>query len=194
MPLIYEIVPQYTTTEECNKVVESLALDKIEATVEKNQKLQLNAKANPVDHNQTIQWTSSDENIATVDNSGLVTAIGEGTATITVSVVENPEIKATCNITVTNAKEIVVGKAKNLKATADKTTASLTWDAPKTTEGLVEYIIYKDGKILETIAADKTNYTAKDLRANTNYGFKVVAKYSNGEVSKPVSVNIRTKK
>lgn len=194
MPLIYEIVPQYTTTEEGNKVVESLALDKIEATVEKNQKLQLNANANPVDHNQTIQWTSSDENIATVDNSGLVTAIGEGTATITVSVVENPEIKATCNITVTNAKEIVVGKAKNLKATADKTTASLTWDAPKTTEGLVEYIIYKDGKILETIAADKTNYTAKDLRANTNYGFKVVAKYSNGEVSKPVSVNIRTKK
>jgi len=194
LPIIYEIMPQYTTTEEGNKVVESLELDKTEATIEKNQNLQLNATASPTEHNQTIQWTSSDENIATVDNAGLVTAKGEGTAIITVSVVENPEIKAQCTITVTEAKEIVAGKVKNLKGVAEKTTVNLTWDAPKTAEGLVEYIIYKDGKVLDTIAADKTNYTAENLKSNTIYGFKVVAKYSNDETSKPVSVNVRTKK
>lgn len=93
-----------------------------------------------------------------------------------------------------NLPEIVVGKVKNLKAVSEKTNVNLTWDSPKEAEGLVEYVIYKDGKVLDTIAADKTKYTAENLKSNTIYGFKVVAKYSNGEISKPTSVNIRTKK
>lgn len=91
-------------------------------------------------------------------------------------------------------KEIVVGKVQNLNAEATKNTAKLTWEAPKTSDGLVGYIIYKDGKEVATVDAKTTEYTAEKLRSNTNYGFKVSAKYSNGEVSKPVSENIRTKK
>ncbi len=36
-----------------------------------------------VDTNSTLTWASSDENVATVDNNGVVTGIGGGTATIT---------------------------------------------------------------------------------------------------------------
>lgn len=44
------------------------------------------------------EWTSSDENVATVEN-GEVIAVGAGTATITVS---SGEVNATCTVTVTS--------------------------------------------------------------------------------------------
>lgn len=91
-------------------------------------------------------------------------------------------------------EEIIVEKPSNFKGNTTNEIASLTWEMPKSTVGLVEYIIYKDGKELETIEASKTSYTVKNLKANTIYGFKITAKYSNGEESKPVSVNLRTKK
>lgn len=91
-------------------------------------------------------------------------------------------------------KEIVISKAQNLNAEASKNTVELSWESPKLAGGLVGYTIYKDGKEVATVDANTTAYTAENLKSNTIYGFKVVAKYSNGEVSKPVSENIRTKK
>ena len=44
-----------------------------------------------------VVWTSSDKDVATVDKTGKVTAVGEGTATITASVGNN---QATCAVTV----------------------------------------------------------------------------------------------
>lgn len=93
-----------------------------------------------------------------------------------------------------NVEEIVVQKPKDLKGIASNKTVDLSWSSPESKVGLVSYIIYKDGKVLDTIDADKTSYTAENLRVNTNYGFKVVTKYSNGEISKPISINVRTKK
>ena len=51
-------------------------------------------------NNQDIEWTSSDTNIATVSNKGEVTGVSAGTATITATSVDNPDIKATCEVTV----------------------------------------------------------------------------------------------
>ena len=50
--------------------------------------------------NKNVTWTSSDTSVATVSESGLVTAIGEGTATITVTT-EDGSFTATCTVTVT---------------------------------------------------------------------------------------------
>ncbi|MDE7125802.1 MAG: Ig-like domain-containing protein [Muribaculaceae bacterium] len=38
----------------------------------------------PADHNETLEWSSSDETVATVDNNGVVTGISKGTATVSV--------------------------------------------------------------------------------------------------------------
>lgn len=91
-------------------------------------------------------------------------------------------------------EEIIVEKPSQLKGNTTQNTVALTWEAPKSTVGLVEYIIYKDGKELTTVDANTLSYTVEKLRTNTNYGFKVACKYSNGEKSKPVSINLRTKK
>lgn len=59
------------------------------------------AEVNPSNaDNKTVTWTSSDEEVATVNNNGLITAVGKGTATITVKSLENENIKATCTVTV----------------------------------------------------------------------------------------------
>ena len=47
-----------------------------------------------------LTWTSSDEAVATVDEDGLVTAVGPGAAEITVSVADG-NISSTCLVTVT---------------------------------------------------------------------------------------------
>lgn len=49
----------------------------------------------------TVGWKSSDPNIATVSESGLVTAVAPGTATITVTTVDGGKT-ATCTVTVNN--------------------------------------------------------------------------------------------
>lgn len=105
--------------------------------------------------------------------------------------IEKPEEKEASQ----GSKEAGVGveKPRNIQGETESTSATISWEAPKNTENLVEYVIYKDGKTLETIDASNASYKVEDLKANTIYGFKVASKYSNGEISKPISINIRTK-
>lgn len=64
---------------------------------------QLTATVEPENaDDKTVTWTSSDETKATVDSNGLVTAVAEGSATITAETVNG--IEATCAVTVNAAK------------------------------------------------------------------------------------------
>lgn len=47
-----------------------------------------------------IQWTSSNPSVASVDNSGNIVAVSEGTAVITAASVANPAVKAVSTVTV----------------------------------------------------------------------------------------------
>ena len=53
--------------------------------------------------NKSVTWTSSDSRVATVSN-GLVTAVGTGTATITVKTVDGNK-QATCTINVSEIQK-----------------------------------------------------------------------------------------
>lgn len=50
-------------------------------------------------------FSSSDENVLTVSENGLVSAVSEGEAEITVSLIQNPSIQARVSISVSNAAE-----------------------------------------------------------------------------------------
>ena len=52
-----------------------------------------------------LAWGSSDTSIATVDQSGLVTGVGNGTATIAVRSLQNPGVQATMEVTVLGARD-----------------------------------------------------------------------------------------
>ena len=47
-----------------------------------------------------VTWKSSDENVVTVSETGLMTAVNSGTATVTLQSVANPEIKAIVDVRV----------------------------------------------------------------------------------------------
>ena len=47
-----------------------------------------------------VQWNSSDETVALVDQHGMITAVDVGNAVITVCDWERPEVKASCTVTV----------------------------------------------------------------------------------------------
>ena len=90
---------------------------------------------------------------------------------------------------------IVSSKVENLEASEiTKDSVKLVWNSGKSVVGLVEYVIYKDGKEIATVPANINEFTISDLKVNTIYGFKVTAKYSNESESKPKSINVRTKK
>lgn len=64
--------------------VTSIKLDKSTATLEVEDTLALVATVNPTNAtNKTITWTSSNEDFATVDENGVVTAVATGSTTIT---------------------------------------------------------------------------------------------------------------
>ncbi len=54
----------------------------------------------PMDATSRLVWSSSNTSVATVSEEGVVTAVGGGTATITVAVEENTSLKATCEVKV----------------------------------------------------------------------------------------------
>lgn len=62
----------------------------------------------PTTHTETnITYTSSDEEVVTVDNQGNVLAIAEGLATITVEATNG--VKATCEVTIREVGDLLLG-------------------------------------------------------------------------------------
>ena len=76
-----------------------ISLDKDQITVSVGDVgVQLNASLTPADSKDLISWSSDDDTVATVSSSGLVTAVGAGSCTITASVAGG--YKAECKVTV----------------------------------------------------------------------------------------------
>ncbi len=82
----------------------TVRLNKYEKTLYAGDTFQLSARVKPNAFDQAVTWTSSDETVATVDENGLVTALAEGTVTITATSVavngEGATASASCELTV----------------------------------------------------------------------------------------------
>lgn len=72
----------------------------------------------------SVTWSSSDEDVATVDASGLVTAKSVGTATITAAASADPDVTATCTVTVTVVDVTITGALQD----ADRSSKLFTWN------------------------------------------------------------------
>ena len=80
--------------------VASVTLDKAEATIKVGETIKLTATIAPANaSNKKVNWSSSDDSVATVDATGKVTAIKAGEAIITAST-QDGDKTATCKITV----------------------------------------------------------------------------------------------
>ncbi len=83
--------------------ITEIALDKTFVPAKINDTVQLNVTLAPEKASaSSLSWQSDNENVATVDEKGVVTVKGYGTANITASSATDPEIKATCKIEASN--------------------------------------------------------------------------------------------
>jgi len=112
---------------------------------------QLTATVLPEDaSNKSVVWASSDEAVCTISEEGLVTAVGAGTATVTVTTVNGGKT-ATCEVTVVipvkeialsaETLELSVGESKKLEATVtpeNATDKSVAWTSSDETVAAVD--------------------------------------------------------
>jgi uncharacterized protein YjdB len=83
--------------------VAGLLLDRTSANIGTDEQLQLQVIFDPSDSvDRDVIWTSSNPEVAVVDENGLVTAVGPGETTITVTSVQNPQASASARIVVSD--------------------------------------------------------------------------------------------
>lgn len=141
-------------------LVATITLSNTEATILEGETLQLSATVSPDNAtNPSLTWTSSNAEVATVDESGVVTAVSAGESVITVKANDGSEVQATCQITVEKAivlvneivlnvteKTLNVGDSLQLTATvspADASDPTFSWS---TSDSLVA-IVGADGLV-----------------------------------------------
>lgn len=104
---------------------------------------------------RTVTWKSSNKKVATVDENGLVTAVGKGAAIITATSLHDTSKKAECTVTVDGATtvavesvslnkpslDLTIGDKFMLVATVSPSTATnqnVTWSSDKTSVATVD--------------------------------------------------------
>ena len=137
---------------------------------------------------QKLIWKSHNEKVAITDENGKVTAVGNGTAEITVTT-EDGKITASIMITVKVPDEPTINKttgfrrlrARSVKQT--KTSVTLQWNIIEDADGYFVYgnrcntgtKSYKYRKLATIIGGDISTWTQKDLKKGTYYKYVVKA-------------------
>lgn len=105
-----------------------VVMDQTAVTVDVNvnKTIVLSASILPAESTETISWTSSDEAVAIVDQTGSVTAVSEGTATITATTESG--FSASCEVTVV---------APVTDITLSKTTITLVCGSETTIDAII---------------------------------------------------------
>ena len=101
------------TKEICAKyapsTLESLTINKTSDTLVYEGTTQLTVTPTPNNASNAVTWKSSNENVATVNSSGLVTAKNiKGATVITATSTVSPDISASCTITVTEPANVAM--------------------------------------------------------------------------------------
>lgn len=125
-----EKVTEKTTHVKAFYEVESITLDSNEGklTVGNSHTIKATVAPKEVAAETTIEWSSSNEKVATVDSNGKVTAISSGNATITATAGEE---SANYEVTVEQPKKVTTSN-KTYKNSVSSNSAAVTPSAPAT--------------------------------------------------------------
>lgn len=90
---------KFTTKNDITGIQLSEAELKLNLSYDSGKPYQIKAETTPANASEDVLWESSDSSVASVSD-GRIKAIGAGEAVITASAPTNPEIKASCRVTV----------------------------------------------------------------------------------------------
>ena len=163
--------------------VNSVTVSPASVTLDPNgtQQLTANVDATPASADKSVTWSSSNSSVVTVSESGLVTAVAQGTATITATSNLDNTKSGTCNITVNapaasipvtaialnkQATTIVIGDSETLTINytpADANTGkAVAWTSNNTSVATVD----NSGKVTG-VSAGSATITATSTTDNT---------------------------
>lgn len=147
--------------------------------------------------NKAVTWKTSDKNVATVSENGLVTAVGGGDATITCTAKDGSGVKATCKVTVTvpvsgiqlsqTSAALTVGDTLTLTKTiypSDATNQAVTWTSSSDAVASVD----SNGKITAKTAGSAV-ITCKSVSDNSVVGICNVTVKAKVQTPSEIKVN-----
>ena len=140
--------------------VQTITLNESSYSLYPEDTLQLVATVNPsTATNSDVEWSSNNEDVATVDETGLVTAVAVGGATITATAADGSNVYGSCVITV-NAKPASVDVSIDA-TTTDQVTTNTT-----------SSVVFTNSPIVVTISkgsasTNANNYVASGTSAHT---------------------------
>ena len=146
--------------------VNSIVLSQTYVSINQGETLTLSTTVYPANAtNKSIEWSSSNTSIATVDQNGKVTAKSAGTATITATAADGSGITASCQVSVTIPVSSIIlsqtsvnihqGKAFTISPTvypANATNKSIEWSSSNTSIATVD----QNGKVTAKSAGTAT--------------------------------------
>lgn len=167
-------------------------------TLTKGQTQKLTATVAPANAtNQAVTWKTSDKNVATVSENGLVTAVGGGNAIITCTAKDGSGVKATCKVTVTvpvsgiqlsqTSAALTVGDTLTLTKTiypSDATNQAVTWTSSSDAVASVD----SNGKITAKTAGSAV-ITCKSVSDNSVVGICNVTVKAKVQTPSEIKVN-----
>ena len=177
-----------TTSQTIWNFVTGVTLDKNNLDMKTGNTESLTAIIEPTNAtNKNVTWSSSNESVATVSSNGVITAVSEGTATIT-STTEEGEYTASCKVSVTantsgntnnsnisvagitlSKTELKLSKGKSETITAiitptNATNQNLTWSSSNESVATVsskgKITAISEGTALITVRTSDGNYVA----------------------------------
>ncbi len=170
--------PAFTLTTTLNDIsvpVVGVSLDRTGATLTVGETVQINAVITPSNAtNQELIWTSSNEDVATVDSTGLVTGVATGKANITAETSDGG-FTAVC--------ETIVKAEWNATVTAEKIlsgSAVISWTAWDYSN-IAGYTVYRDGAEIGRVT--EPSYTDRGLTTGQEYTYSIVGYATDGIIT-----------
>ena len=175
--------------------VQSISLNKNKlafdlSTSHKSEKLQITYSPSSANYNNSVTWTSSNTNVARVDQSGTVTAVGNGGATITATAQNG--YTAQCSVGVSTSiislsvsptsKTLNIGETVQLTGIKNPTSASegTQWTSSNTSVATVS-----GSGLVTAKAAGTATITFKNSSSTKSASctINVIRKYSSSEIN-----------
>ena len=172
-----------SSNERPNTAVTSVTLDKISCDLLVDETIQLVATVNPgIAANKNVTWTSSNNNVATVDANGLVTAKSAGTTIITVTTADGGKT-ATCTINVVAALTDAIYHA-NAYFVENGRYVGVNYTITRTPERKLRYEVKVNAEVVGLVMQvndDGVNYRTMPYDADTkSYTYTSEQTYTDG--------------
>ena len=164
------------TIAEDDVAVSSISLNKTSTSIEKGNTETLTATISPAEAtDKSVTWTSSDPSVATVDASGVVTAVAAGEATITAEASNG--LTATCTVTVTapaapSLLSLTIGGYATIYYAAGETWGqAISRHSSENARWSYEdgFTVYYDNSYLVNMNSDEMVYEDETINPSTTY-------------------------